>query len=169
MAPLPRRSGRKLKKLGLVSSRDPYAARDLSDQRIRMAREGSNFSAGLQVVEPSIQVSSGASSYQFVRNRPSIGRRISRNSAHFFIAALIGVGATFAWQSHGNEAKEMVRTWGCVVGLVVIRLDGEVAARRCGRTSGLHPCQSGVHASCGTSAISACHWGTIAPYDGNFS
>lgn len=29
----------------------------------------------------------------------------------FFIAVLIGVGATLGWQSHGDEAKEMVSTW----------------------------------------------------------
>jgi hypothetical protein len=92
-------------------ARDPDAGRDLSDQRIGMAREGSDFSAGLQVVEPSIQVPSRASGDQFVSNGLSIGRRISRSSARFFIAALIGVSATFAWQFHGDEAKEMVRTW----------------------------------------------------------
>ena len=29
----------------------------------------------------------------------------------FFIAVLIGVGATLAWQSHGDDAKQIVRTW----------------------------------------------------------
>ncbi|MGE5853915.1 MAG: hypothetical protein ACM35E_12330, partial [Deltaproteobacteria bacterium] len=96
--------------------RDPDAGRDSSDQHIGMIREGSDFSAGLQVVVPSIQVSSRASGYQLVSRRPSIGRRISRSSALFFIAALIGVGATFAWQSHGDEAKEMVRTWAALLG-----------------------------------------------------
>ena len=43
--------------------------------------------------------------------RRSIGRRIFRTLARFFIAVLIGVGATLAWQSHGDEAREMVRTW----------------------------------------------------------
>ncbi len=42
--------------------------------------------------------------------RRSIGRRIFRTLARFFIAVLIGVGATLAWQSHGDEAREMVRT-----------------------------------------------------------
>ena len=77
-------------------ARDPYAGRDSSDQGIGVPRERSDFSAGLQVTEPSIHVSPRASGYQFVR---------------IFIAALIGVGATFAWQSHGDEAKEIVRTW----------------------------------------------------------
>ena len=43
-------------------------------------------------------------------DRPSIGRRMFRAIARFFIAVLIGVGATLAWQSYGDEAKEMVRT-----------------------------------------------------------
>ena len=44
-------------------------------------------------------------------DRPSIGRRMFRALVRFFIAAVIGVGATLAWQSYGDEAKEMVRTW----------------------------------------------------------
>ena len=48
---------------------------------------------------------------QFTSERRSIGRRIFRTLASFFIAALIGVGVTLAWHSHGDEAKEMVRTW----------------------------------------------------------
>ena len=48
--------------------------------------------------------------------RPSIGRRMFRTVSRFFIAVLLGVGATLAWQSHGEEAKEMVRTWAPSVG-----------------------------------------------------
>lgn len=44
------------------------------------------------------------------QRRPSIGRRMFRTISRFFIAVLLGVGATLAWQSHGDEAKEMVRT-----------------------------------------------------------
>ena len=47
--------------------------------------------------------------------KPSIGRRAFRSVAHFFITALIavliGVAASSAWQSYGDDAKEMVRTW----------------------------------------------------------
>ena len=50
------------------------------------------------------------------KGRPSIGRRIFRTLSRFFIAVLLGVGATLAWQSHGDEAKEMVRTWAPSVG-----------------------------------------------------
>src|SRR5262245_39510109 len=39
----------------------------------------------------------------------AVGRRPMRAVFRFFIAVLIGVGATLAWQSYGDEAKEMVR------------------------------------------------------------
>ncbi len=79
-------------------------ARDLdagSDQRIRTRR-----------VEPSIRSPrpAGFKNDQVASARPSIGRRIFRTIARFFVAVLIGVGATLGWQSHGDEAKEMVRT-----------------------------------------------------------
>jgi len=54
---------------------------------------------------------SGAKNDKFKSERQSIGRRIVRTLARFFIAVLIGVGVTLAWQSHGDKAKEMVRTW----------------------------------------------------------
>jgi hypothetical protein len=34
-----------------------------------------------------------------------------RALTRFFIAVFIGVGATLAWQSHGDDAKQIVRTW----------------------------------------------------------
>lgn len=43
--------------------------------------------------------------------RPSIGRRILRSVSRFVIAVLLGVGATLAWQSHGDEAIAIARTW----------------------------------------------------------
>ena len=106
------------------------------DSQQGIAREGSDFSAGLQVAEPSIQASSRASGDQLVSNRTSIGRRLSRSSALFFIAALIGVGATFAWQSDGDEAKEMVRTWAASLGWLssvsTTKLSHDVAAEQAG-------------------------------------
>ena len=41
-------------------------------------------------------------------DRPSIGRRMFRILTRFSITILIGIGATLAWQSYGDEAKEMV-------------------------------------------------------------
>ena len=56
--------------------------RDSSDQCIKV-QEGSNFSAGLQTVEPSIRVSPRD---QFASDRPSISRRTFLTLANFFIA-----------------------------------------------------------------------------------
>jgi hypothetical protein len=41
----------------------------------------------------------------------SITRRIFRALARFFFAVLIGVSATLAWQSYGDQAMDMVRAW----------------------------------------------------------
>jgi hypothetical protein len=42
--------------------------------------------------------------------RRSIGRRVSRAFVRYSVVFLFGIGATLAWQSYGDEAKEMVRT-----------------------------------------------------------
>jgi hypothetical protein len=65
-------------------------------------------------IEPSLHVRplpSGFNSDQLASEVPSIGRRMFRALSRFFIAVLIGVGATLAWQSHGDDAKQIVRTW----------------------------------------------------------
>jgi hypothetical protein len=74
-------------------------ARDLdarSDQRI-----------GIRPMKPSIR-SPCLKGDHVASNRPSIGRRMFRILTRFFIAVLIGVGGTLAWQSHGDAAREMV-------------------------------------------------------------
>jgi hypothetical protein len=43
-----------------------------------------------------------------VSDRPSVGRRTFRAVTRFFIAVLIGVGGTLAWQSRGDTVREMV-------------------------------------------------------------
>jgi hypothetical protein len=48
---------------------------------------------------------------QLANDRPSIGSRIFRALARFFLAVLIGIAVTLAWQSYGNEAKEMLSAW----------------------------------------------------------
>ncbi len=77
-------------------------ARDLdamSDQRI-----------GTRPAKPSIHSprSSSLKNDQVASDRPSVGRRIFRTLTRFFVAVLIGVGSTLAWQSHGDAAREMV-------------------------------------------------------------
>jgi len=43
--------------------------------------------------------------------RPSISREIFRALIRLFIGVLIGVSAALAWQSYGDEARKLVRTW----------------------------------------------------------
>jgi hypothetical protein len=68
--------------------------RDSSDQCIKV-QEGSNLSAGLQTVEPSIRVSPRD---QFVSDRPPFGRRTFLTLTNFFMAArdqLVSYGPLF--------------------------------------------------------------------------
>src|SRR6266849_1698848 len=65
---------------------------------------------GIQPVKPSIHSprSSSLKDDQVASDRPSVGRRIFRTVSQFLIVVLIGVGATLAWQSYGDAAREMV-------------------------------------------------------------
>jgi hypothetical protein len=61
--------------------------------------------------ESSVEARSlGFESNHRVTNRPSIVRRMLRSLARLSIAVLIGVGATLAWQSYGDEAREVLST-----------------------------------------------------------
>jgi len=60
--------------------------------------------------------SPGFKNTQVASGRPSITRRIIRVVGRFSVAALIGVGATLAWQSYGGE---MVRAWAPSLGWLV--------------------------------------------------
>src|SRR6266849_412597 len=70
-----------------------------SDQRI-----------GIRPMKPSIRspLPSGLKDDHVASDRPSIGRRIFRTLTRFFIAVLIGVSATLAWQTNGDAARDVV-------------------------------------------------------------
>jgi hypothetical protein len=70
----------------------------ISDQRI-----------GKRPGKPSIHSprSSSLEDDQVMSERPPVGRRMLRTLTRFFIAVFIGVGATLAWQSYGDEARNM--------------------------------------------------------------
>jgi len=57
---------------------------------------------------PTAMEASGVYNDHLASGRPSIFRRAIRSLARFCIAVLIGVGATLAWQSYGDEAREML-------------------------------------------------------------
>ena len=79
------------------SARDPDARSDLRSGRRPLK-------APIQSPHPS-----RLNDREVASDRPSIGRRMLRSLTRFSIAALIGVGATLAWQqSYGDAAKEMV-------------------------------------------------------------
>jgi hypothetical protein len=54
--------------------------------------------------------SRGFESDRLANERPSIVRRMLRSITRFCIAVLIGVGATLAWQSCGDKAREVLST-----------------------------------------------------------
>ena len=79
--------------------------------------------------DPRIRIVSGADSPEIpvaelkryaegnrAEGTPSMGRRMIRAVARFCIAALIGVGATLAWQSHGDQASEIIKAWAAPLG-----------------------------------------------------
>jgi hypothetical protein len=95
-------------------TRDPGAGGNSSDQGIGSAREKYDSSAGLRAVAPSIHVfprPSGVENDQFASEGTSIGRGAFRTFVRLCIAVVTGVGATVAWQYHGDDVKEMARTW----------------------------------------------------------
>ena len=95
-----------------VVGRDLGGGHDSFDQRIGMATEGSEYGGRLRSLRPGTSHrSSDLESEQLASDRPSIGRRIFRTLARFFLAVLIGVGATLASQSYREEAREAITTW----------------------------------------------------------
>jgi hypothetical protein len=77
----------------------PHDLDAISDQRVRR-----------RPVKPSIDSPppSSLKDDQVASDRPPVGRRKFRTLTGFFVAVLIGVGGTLAWQSHGDAAREML-------------------------------------------------------------
>jgi hypothetical protein len=124
-APKEWRTSEEMRSSGLTHDLDTTG--DAFNQRIEMGIEKSNLSAGLRALESSIRMSVG--------DRALMRGGISRTHALFLFAALIALGAAFAWYSHGNKT-EMVKPLGFVGGPVVIGVNREDAARaRCGSHS----------------------------------
>ena len=88
---------------------DRYDERDVAARDLDAERASSNRVHRLR--PDTAYRSSGFKNAQFRSDRPSITRRVTRSLAGYFFAVLIGVGGTLGWQSYGDEAKEMLRTW----------------------------------------------------------
>ncbi len=63
---------------------------------------------------------SGLKDDPIASDQPSIRRRILRPLTRFFIAVLIGVGATLAWQSQGDAARDMVAARAPLLGRLLL-------------------------------------------------
>ncbi len=50
----------------------------------------------------------GRKNARFSSRQPSRGRRASRAFARFLITLAIGIGGTLAWQSYGDEARQVI-------------------------------------------------------------
>jgi hypothetical protein len=85
---------------------DDYPERDVEASDLDAERASSNRVYRLRPAQP--YRSSDLKSPQFRSDRPSVGRRLTRSLARFFLVIFIGVGGTLAWQSYGGE---MVRAW----------------------------------------------------------
>lgn len=86
----------------------PGSQPDVADQGVGPDRGGGDLSARLRAVAPSIQMFSRdqAAGVTLPIHKSAFG-----NFAGFFLAFLIGAGAMMAWQSYGNDAKQIVETW----------------------------------------------------------
>jgi hypothetical protein len=88
----------------------PAAGQALSGRSARAADAGLDQRAGTRSTTASVHTlhSFGRKGDQVEGRRPSIGGRIFRGFIRFVVTILIGVGATLAWQSYGDVAREMV-------------------------------------------------------------
>jgi len=97
------------------------------------------FSAGSRVTEPSLDRTLPLSkpiNGRSLREEPSFVKRALRRVFRFVLTAGIGVAATLAWQSHGDEARQIVAEWAAQRGwsswlpLVGLPSDLDVARRQ---------------------------------------
>jgi hypothetical protein len=95
----------------------PLASKDSSRSDHAPIRASARADVGRNLSDKSIAL---AGARLPAAEQPSMGRRIFRSVASFFIMALSAVLTSIvvssALQSHGHEAKEMVMTWGSTLG-----------------------------------------------------
>jgi hypothetical protein len=109
-----------------ITLNDEYPERDVDASDLDGERTSPNKVHRLRSGRP--YRSSDLKNAQFRSDRPSTSKRLMRGLARFFLALFIGVGGTLAWQSYGDEAKEMVRTWAPSLGWLLPASTLEVPA-----------------------------------------
>jgi hypothetical protein len=94
---------------GDLASRSAHRGHELSDERVGAAPEDSIYDARLRLPRSGAPQRVAVFGNNRVANkRPSFGKRMLHASVRFFLAVLIGVGATLSWQAYGDEAQKMV-------------------------------------------------------------
>jgi hypothetical protein len=94
-----------------LASRSAHRGHELSDERVGTAAEDSIYDARLRWPRPGAAAPQRASVFandRLAGKRPPLTKRMLHASARFFLAVLIGVGATLSWQAYGDEAQKMV-------------------------------------------------------------
>src|SRR6266436_299623 len=70
------------------------------------------FSAASVLVKPSVETVAGhpakVKNDQLTTRRPSFGKRASLAFAYYLIVFSVGVAATFAWQTYGDAARQLI-------------------------------------------------------------
>ena len=93
-------------------ARDLDAGRISSNQRVGADPEEPEYYAESPSVAPPNYVrASGFERRRLANAKRSIARRVFGAVARFFFAVLLGVGATLAWQSCGDQAESRRRAW----------------------------------------------------------
>ncbi len=93
-------------------ARDLDAERDLPDRRRGASSEEPEYYAeSPPVAPPSYARYSSTERNKFGLGRPSMSKRAFRAVVRFAFAVLVGVGATLGWQSYGDRASTIIRTW----------------------------------------------------------
>ena len=91
-------------------ARDLDAGRALPGERLGAPSEDPEYYAESPPVAPRGYARYSGERHKFTPGRPSIGKRF-RTVARFAFAVLVGVGATLGWQTYGDKASPMIRTW----------------------------------------------------------
>jgi hypothetical protein len=93
-----------------LASRGAHRGLDSFDERVGTA-EDSIYDSRLRLPRSGApQRASVFGNSRLASKRPPLAKRMLHGTARFFLAVLIGIGATLSWQSYGDEAQKMAVT-----------------------------------------------------------
>ena len=91
------------------ATHEPQTASGAFNQRTEIVWEKSDFSAGLRALESSIRVAACPKGVKYDRLMRARALMRAHTVPVFFFAGLVGL--TLGWNSHREEAQEVVRRW----------------------------------------------------------